>query len=138
MGCGKTFADWKNTKRADLVDMIEREGVRKGDIVCVRSLSDFGQGQESRRIQKVLSDMGVAVQVVEGAETPKQSKGRPARINPTDEQRGHLCELWFSPAPVEHVLDRAADILGATVDRNRMNYWCGPRDGSKRKEKLGG
>lgn len=135
MGCDKTFADWSNTNRADLDDMITRDGVRKGDVVCVRALSDFGRGQESRRIQKLLSDMGVAVQVVEGGQAPRQ-QGRPSRVSVTPEQRQHLCELWYSPAPVDHVLARAEDILGAEVDRNRMNYLCGPRDGSKRKDKL--
>lgn len=135
MGCEKTFADWKNTKRAELTDMIERGGIRKGDTLCVRALSDFGHGQESKRIQKVISDMGVAVQVVEGGEAPRL-KGRPSRVKVSAEQRERLCELWFSPAPVEHVLERAQDILGAPVDRNRLNYLCGPRDGSKRKEKL--
>lgn len=131
MGCDKTFADWKNTKRADLVAMIEGGGIRKGDTLCVRALSDLGHGAESRRMQKAVSDLGVVLQVVEGAEAPR-AKGRPSRLKPTDQQKEHLCELWYSPAPNEHVLTRAADIMGAAVDRNKMNYWCGPRDGSRK------
>jgi len=135
MGCEKTFADWKNTNRAELIAMIEREGARQGDTVCVRALSDLGQGAESKRNQKALSDKGVALQVVAGAETPR-TKGRPARIKPSPEQREHLCEIWYSPAPMDHVLTRAADIMGAEVDRNKLNYWCGPRDGSQKSSKL--
>lgn len=132
MGCEKTFADWKNTRRSELAHMMEKRGVRKGDTLCVRALSDLGQGAEAKRIQRLLADMGVAVQVVEGAELPRK-KGRPSRVKPTDEQRIQLCELWYSPATVDHVLERAADILGAEIDRNKMNYLCGPRDGSAKK-----
>ena len=27
-----------------------------------------------------------------------------------------------------------ADIMLAEVDRNKLNYWCGPRDGSRKPE----
>lgn len=135
MGCEKTFADWKNTKRRDLIAMIQGGGLMKGDTLFLRALSDLGQGAESQRHQKALSDMGVAVQVIPGAETPR-TKGRPARLKPTPEQKEHLCEIWYSPAPMEHVLTRAADIMGAEVDRNKLNYWCGPRDGSQKSTKL--
>ncbi len=132
MGCEKTFADWKNTKRAELRAMIEGEGLRKGDTLCIRALSDLGQGAESKRMQKAISDIGAVLEVVAGAEAPRK-KGRPARLKPTPEQKERLCDLWYSPAPNDHVLGRADDIMGAEVDRNKMNYWCGPRDGSAKK-----
>lgn len=135
MGCERTFADWKNTNRAELIALMDKGGLVKGDTLCVRAVSDLGQGAEAKRHQKKLADMGVALEVIPGAET-KRVKGRPSRLKPTPEQRTHLCELWYSPATVEHVLNRAGDIMGADVDRNRMNYWCGPRDGSAKSTKL--
>lgn len=132
MGCEKVFADWKGTQRADLVDMIERRGIREGDTLRLRALSDLGQGREATLRKGQIEARGVTVEVIPDGSAPKQ-RGRPARLKPSDEQKEHLCSLWYSPAPIEHVLTRAADILGAEVDRNRMNYWCGPRDGSRKK-----
>lgn len=135
MGCDKTFADWKNTNRAELRAMIEGAGLRKGDTLRVRALSDLGQGAESKRMQKAVSDIGAVLEVVAGSEAPRK-QGRPPRLKPSDEQKVHLCEIWYSPAPMDHVLTRAADIMGAEVDRNKLNYWCGPRDGSQKSTKL--
>lgn len=132
MGCDKTFADWKNTKRAELIAMIDGDALRKGDTLRVRALSDLGHGAESKRHQKAVSDMGVVLEVVAGVEKPRK-QGRPARLKPTPDQKERLCDLWYSPAPNDHVLGRAADIMGAAIDRNKMNYWCGPRDGSNKK-----
>lgn len=130
MGCEKTFADYRGTGRRELQDMLEKDGVRKGDTLCIRALSDLGQGAESKRIQKMLSDMGVALQVIPGADGERVS-GRKPRLKPTPEQREHLCALWYSPAPVDHVLKRAEEIMGAPVDRNNLNYWCGGRASKK-------
>ena len=132
MGADKTFADFKGTGRQELQDMLLRKGIRPGDTLRVRALSDLGQGAESPRIQKAISDLGVTLEVVPGSAAPKV-KGRKARLKPTPEQKEHICALWYSPAPVDHVLSRASEIMGGKVDRNNLNYWCGPRDGSARK-----
>ena len=132
MGCEQTFADWKNTRRAQLTHMIEG-GLREGDTLCVRALGDLGRGRESKRIQAMLEDMGVTVEVIEAKRDIRQT-GRVARFTPTAEQKEHLCELWYSPAPQEWVLERAGQIAGAPLNRNQMNYICGPRDGSKRQK----
>ena len=132
MGAEKTFADYAGTARQELTDMLERKGVRQGDTLRVRALSDLGQGAESKRIQKAISDLGVALQVVPGAASEKV-KGRKARLKPTPKQKAHICALWYSPAEVNHVIERASKIMGGEVDRNNLNYWCGPRDGSNKK-----
>jgi len=132
MGADKTFADFNGTGRRELTDMIRMAGVRKGDTLVVRALSDLGQGAESKRIQKAISDLGVAVRVIPGAQAPRV-QGRKPRLKPDAEQKEHICALWYSPAPVDHVLSRASEIMGASVDRNNLNYWCGPRDGSNKK-----
>ena len=135
MGCDKTFADWANTKRAELAALIGGGALRQGDTLCIRALSDLGQGAESKRMQKAISDLGVVLQVVPSADSVR-SKGRPARLKPDSGQKERLCDLWYSPAEMEHVLTRAEDIMGAKVDRNKLNYWCGPRDGSQKSSKL--
>ena len=132
MGAEKTFADFRGTGRQELTDMIERKGIRKGDMLVVRALSDLGQGAESKRLQKMITDLGVWIEVKPGPEG-ERVQGRKARLKPTDEQKAHICALWYSPAPVDHVLERASEIMGGKVDRNNLNYWCGPRDGSAKK-----
>lgn len=133
MGADKTYADYKGTHRRELTDLLDRDGLREGDTLLVRAVSDLGQGQESVRHQKRIAEIGATLEVVPGGEA-KKLVGRPARLKPTDEQQQHLCSLWYSPAPVDHVLDRAKDIMGSEVTRNHLNRWCGPRDGSKKKE----
>ena len=132
MGADKTFADYKGTERRELTSMIQMKAIRKGDTLVVRALSDLGQGRESQRIQKQISDLGVAVRVIPGPEAPRV-KGRKARLKPTAEQKEHICALWYSPAPVDHVIARASDIMGGKVDRNNLNYWCGSRSGPRNK-----
>lgn len=132
MGAEKTFADYKGTARRELQMMLEMGGVRKGDTLVIRALSDLGQGRESQRLQKIISDLGVVLKVVGGGEAPRL-RGRKARLTPTAEQKEHICALWYSPATVGHVLDRASEIVGGKVDRNNMNYWCGSRSGPPKK-----
>lgn len=132
MGADKTFADFKGTGRAELQDMILRKGIRSGDTLRVRALSDLGQGAESPRIQKAIADLGVTLEVVPGAGS-ERVKGRKPRLKPTPEQKEHICALWYSPAPVDHVISRASDIMGGAVDRNNLNYWCGSRSGPRKK-----
>lgn len=131
MGAEKTFADYRGTGRQELTDMIERKGIRKGDTLVLRALSDLGQGAESKRLQKIITDLGVWIEVKPGPDG-ERVQGRKPRLKPTPEQREHICALWYSPAPVDHVLQRASDILGGEVNRNNLNYWCGSRSGPKK------
>ncbi|MEO0485253.1 MAG: hypothetical protein AAF092_05020 [Pseudomonadota bacterium] len=132
MGAERTFADYRGTGRKELTDMVQRGGVRKGDTLVLRALSDLGQGAESKRLQKMITDLGVWIEVKPGPEG-ERVQGRKPRLKPTPEQKEHICALWYSPAPVDHVLSRASDIMGGEVDRNNLYYWCGARDGSQRK-----
>ena len=135
MDCEKTFADWKGTNRAELQDMLERGGVRDGDTLCLRAVSDLGPGQESARLQRQIADMGVTIEVIPAKDAPRE-KGRPPRAafkSIEDWEAG--CSLWYSPAPVRHAVQRISDRVGAEVDRNWCNNQCGPRDGSKKQEK---
>lgn len=131
MGAEKTFADYKGTDRAERQDMIVRRGIRQGDILRVRALSDLGQGAESARIQKMIEGLGVTIEVVPGTSAPKV-KGRKPRLKPTPEQKEHICKLYYSPAEIGWVLDRASEIMGGPVDRNNLNYWCGSRSGPRK------
>jgi hypothetical protein len=133
MGCDKTFADWTGTNRAELGMMIEGGGVRDGDTLRLRAESDLGRGQEAKRHSKHLSQMGVTLEIMPPIKPVKQM-GRPKRFAPTPDQKAHLCALWYSPAPIEHVLQRASGIMGQEVKRDKLYYICGPRDGSSAKE----
>lgn len=135
MDCEKTFADWKGTNRTELVYMIERGGVRSGDTLCLRALSDLGPGQESTRHQNTLREMGVTIEVIPAKDGPRE-KGRPPRAafkSIDDWEAG--CSLWYSPAAVRHAVQRISERVGASVDRNWCNNQCGPRDGTKKQEK---
>lgn len=135
MDCEKTFADWKGTNRAELLDMVQRRGIRDGDTLCLRAVSDLGPGQESARLQRQIAAMGVTIEVIPAKDAPRE-KGRPPRAafkSIEDWEAG--CSLWYSPAPVRHAVQRISERVGAEVDRNWCNNQCGPRDGSKKQEK---
>ena len=131
MGCERTFADYEGTRRAELINLIEGGGAREGDTVCLRAQNDLGQGAAIKRHLKKLAEMGVTVEIMA---VPKEKKvtGRPKRFNPTPDQVELLCSLWYSPAEQAHVLKRASDLLGYEVKRDKLNYICGPRDGSRK------
>lgn len=129
--CEKVFADFPNTKRLDLHDLIEGGGLMEGDTLCIRAKSDLGKGGEAKRIATMVEKMGVTIEVTEGPKK-KAPLGRKPRLSPTPGQKVHLCALWASPAPQKHVLVRASEVMGGSVNRNHMNYWCGPRSNPKK------
>ena len=131
MGCEKVFADYKGTNRQELNMLLVRGGVRKGDTLCVRSLGDLGQGAESTRIRKLVEAKGVKIEILP-VEKELKVQGRPKKFAPTPDQKEHLCVLWYSPATLSHVLDRAEDIMGQKVTRDKLYYICGNRDGSNK------
>ncbi len=141
MGCEETFADYKETNRSELILMLESGGVREGDVLCLRALTDLGQGAASKRHQNTLAAMGVEIKIVPAKVEVKRS-GRKPKFNPTPQQRERLCNLWYSPAEQSYVLKQASKLMGFDVKRDKLNYICGPRDGSRKpkapKETSGG
>ncbi len=137
MGGERIFADWSGTNRAELGLMMDNGGLREGDTLLLRAESDLGRGQEAKRHAKHIAKMGVTIVIIP-VDKPIKQTGRPPRFKPTNEQKAHLCALWYSPAPVDHVLRRASEIMGQEVKRDKLYYICGPRDGSKKKEPSGG
>ena len=133
MGGEKIFADWSGTNRVELGLMLDGGGLREGDTLLLRAESDLGRGMEAKRHLKRIAQMGVTIEVIP-ADKPVKQTGRPPRFKPSHEQKQHLCALWYSPAPIDHVLKRAADIMGYEVKRDKFYHMCGPRDGSKSKE----
>ena len=135
MNCEQTFADYNGTNRAELILMLDHGGVREGDTLCLRSISDLGQGAAIKRHQNKLAEIGVTVEVIA---IKKENKviGRPKRFKPTAEDVTYLCSLWYSPAEQAHVLKRASERMGMDVKRDKMNYTCGPRDGSRKPKAL--
>lgn len=135
MGAEKTFADYPETKRLERQDMLDRGGLRSGDTLVVRALSDLGKGAEAKLMQKRIEEIGAEIQVIEDENAPRTS-GRKPRLSPSLDQKRQLCGLWYSAAERQHVLDRASEKLGQPVTRDQMNRWCGPRDGSKKPDVL--
>lgn len=135
MDAEKTFADYPETKRSERQDMLDRGGLRSGDTLVLRSMSDLGKGAEAKLMQKRIEEIGAEIEVIEDENAPRVS-GRKPRLSPSLEQKRHLCGLWYSAAERQHVLDRASEKLGQEVTRDQMNRWCGPRDGSQKAEKL--
>ncbi len=131
MGCERTFADYEGTNRAELINVIEGGGARRGDTLCLRAQGDLGQGKAIKRHLNKLAEMGVTVEIM-AVPVEKKAAGRPKRFNPTPDQVELLCALWYSPAEQSHVLKRASDLLGYEVKRDKLNYICGPRDGSRK------
>lgn len=135
MGAEKTFADYPETKRLERQDMLDRGGLRSGDTLLLRALSDLGKGAEAKLMQKRIEEIGAEIQVIEDENAPRVS-GRKPRLTPSLEQKRHLCGLWYSAAERKHVLSRAEEIMGQPVTRDQMHRWCGARDGSQKAEKL--
>jgi hypothetical protein len=131
MGCGETFADYKETNRSELILMMEGGGVRDGDTLCLRALTDLGQGAASKRHQNTLAQMGVTIEIIPAKVEVKRA-GRKPKFNPTGADREYLCNLWYSPAEQSYVLKQASKRMGFDVQRDKLNYICGPRDGSKK------
>jgi hypothetical protein len=130
----KVFADDESTRRIERAAMIDGGGLREGDTLYLRALSDLGQPSEAGRLKAMIERMGVAVQVIPMPPQPKPP--RPLRkvwLSPDDGQKDRLCTLWFSSLPPGHVLERAKDVMGRPVSRAQMNRLCGPRDGSNKK-----
>lgn len=135
MGAERTFADYPPTRRSELNSMIQQKGLREGDTLRIRAVSDLGRGQESKRIQQMISDMGVTLEVLP-SEANKKLRGRPQKAEVrTIQQYDQLCGLWFSPIPFDVCFDRGEEITGAKVDKSWFDYRCGPRHGRKAAEK---
>ena len=131
MNCERTFADYEITARAELIKMIGEGGIRKGDTLCLRAQSDLGRGAAAKRHLVKLKEMGVVVEIM-AVKEGKKVMGRPKRFAPTPEDVEFLCSLWYSPAEQAHVLKRASEHMGYEVKRDKLNYICGPRDGSRK------
>lgn len=135
MGAEKTFADYPKTKRQELQDMIQGGGLVAGDVLRLRAVSDMGRGQESKRLQGLIADMGVSIEL-QPTKDDKRVKGRPTKTEVASmDQFNHVCGLWYSPTPVDHAIGRGCKIVGGDVDKNWFMYRCGPRSGRDAEKK---
>jgi hypothetical protein len=131
MNCESTFADYTGTNRAELINVLCGGAVREGDTLCLRAQNDLGQGAAIKRHLNKLAEMGVIVEIMAVAKEIKVM-GRPKRFAPTTADAEFLCSLWYSPAEQAHVLKRVSEHMGFDVQRDKLNYICGPRDGSRK------
>lgn len=135
MGAERTFADWSKTNRMELVSMLEGGGLREGDTLLLRALSDLGRGNEATRHHRRIEGLGVIIEVKPASDAPRSS-GRPERAEIASlEQYDHICALWYSAYPVDQAINRAAEIVGTSVDRQWVIYRCGKRDGTDANKK---
>jgi len=130
-GCEKVFVDVPKARRSARTDLLDRGGLRAGDVLVICKKSQLGQGQESAAMQRRIAEIGATIEVIELP--PRQSKKRGGWLVPTDEQKLRICPLWRSTQPASYVIERASDIMGAEVDRNWLNRHCDPR-GRKTKD----
>lgn len=135
MGAERVFADYQKTNRTELRDLISGGGLVAGDVLRLRAVSDLGRGQESKRLQKMIAELGVTIEVLP-AEIDVRLRGRPQKAEiETIELFDQLCGLWYSPTPAAVCYDKAKEKVGADVDKQWFEYRCGPRHAGKEKEK---
>ncbi|MCJ8334582.1 MAG: hypothetical protein MJH10_10115 [Epibacterium sp.] len=109
--------------RPVLDDMLTRRGVRPGDVVVVRALSDLGQGAASKRVQRILAGMDVAVEV---APMPDAKRGRKPRVErPGADVLAEIETVYRSAASVQRAVDFARKRTGQPVTRNNLWRWFG-------------
>ena len=135
MGAERTFADYPTTRRSELNSMIQQKGLREGDTLRIRAVSDLGRGQESKRIQQMISNMGVTLEVMP-SEVSTRQRGRPQKASVASiEEYDRLCGLWYSPTPDKECFRLGKEIAGGDVDKSWFDYRCGPRHGRKAAER---
>lgn len=125
-GCERVFVDLPAMRRASRSDLIERGGLRSGDVLVVCKLSQLGHGRESTVVQDRVKAIGATVEVVP-LPKPDPTPRRTGWLSPTDDQKRAICPLWRSTEPAAYVIQRASDVMNAQVDRNWLNRHCGKR-----------
>lgn len=129
MGAERTYADYPATRRSELNSMIAGGGMRAGDTLRVRAVSDLGRGQESKRLQQKIADLGVTLEVHPNKNNVRE-RGRPTRAAvDTIETYDRLCGLWFSPTPADECFRIGGEVTGGKMGKSRFEYLCGARHG---------
>ena len=129
MGAERTYADYPVTRRSELNSMIAGGGMRAGDTLRVRAVSDLGRGQESKRLQQKIADLGVTLEVHPNKINVRE-RGRPTRAAvDTIENYDRLCGLWFSPMPADECFRIGGEVTGGDMGKSRFEYLCGSRHG---------
>lgn len=130
LGADRTYWDTPATKRAEIETMLRVIGA--GDTVRVQRMGAFGNGQAVNRILRRIEATGAVVELVQ---PDKRAQGRPKRNEVTSHDKRVLCGLWYSAMEPGDVFEEAKE-RGYDMNRSQFDYMCGPRDGSKRDEKL--
>lgn len=92
----RVWIDHPGTKRVERNDMFEN-GMRPTDTIVLLAPGDLGAGGEIPLLRSELARLGVKVEIAEGLAQEHGQRGRPARFNPTDEQRKRLKRLYTNP-----------------------------------------
>lgn len=127
MNAGKGFIDTPATRRMALTSLIERQGLRAGDILIVTAKSKLGHGQGAARIERQLARMGISLEVSPSPLRP--SNLRRKKRSPAPDDMTYLKGVWSSAMGEAAALAQASQHMGFPVDRAWMNYHVSMRDG---------
>lgn len=136
MNVDEWLLDTPKTKRQALHDLTGRgtAGVRKGDTLVVTARSKLGKHKQALRIEKLLSDMGVSLDIVP-VESEKKPVRKGKRRKPTDAERKYGRALWTGVDEPADAIAAMSQKMGFEVDRQWMNYNLCLRDGTPMKKK---
>lgn len=128
LGCDRVYSDNDKTKRLDRGYMIDKAGIKSGDVVVVIALGDLGRGKEATKIANMITAQGGSVEV-EPDEIPRK-RGRPQKRVLSPEADARLKAHWLHGADPNSVFDAAKDELGEVPPRSWFSRRYGNRDGS--------
>jgi hypothetical protein len=128
IGAARVFSDAKGG-REERTALLCGGGLRKGDRLFLRALSDLGHGPEKDLMASKVSDIGAEIVIEPLA---KVSKTPAVHWRPDEDCARRCLDLWYSARPTKRVLERIADIAGRPVSRGQMYTLGGPRDGSSK------
>lgn len=120
-GADLVFIDWSKERPAR-ADMLKPGVIRDGDDFFVLAESDLGRGRDLAKQRRLLAERGIAVDVRE-TKRPAGKSGRPAKLDPTEEQDVALAAVWVEDLrPPAWKVRRASEIMGHEVRYDQLYY----------------
>lgn len=131
-GVEKWFVDLKGEARPER-DALFAGGARNGDTLVLLSRSHLGRGQEISRLEAMLAEMGVSVEVFEIEAPAPRKPGPKPQWNPSYKEEEAARRWWQGPFKRGHVFQLMRDHYGHDLTdqqlANMLNKYLGPRKG---------
>lgn len=100
--------------------------VEEGDTLVVPLLAALSTAKERRTIMRKVARLGVQVEDLKADVVKVKRTGRPAKFQPTTEDKAAICALWQDKnVPRANVLAEAERRLGGEVHISIIKRWCG-------------